>query len=99
MVGMEFEWDNEKALENLRKHGVSFEQATQAFLDPLGIEWIDESEDYGEERSVLLAMAGTALLVIVHTDRSLDPNTQRIRLISARRATRDEEDYYYRENG
>ena len=96
---MEFEWDNRKALDNLRKHGVSFEQATQAFLDPLGIEWIDESEDYGEERSVLLAMAGQILIVLVHTDRSPDAQTQRIRLISARRATRDEEDYYYRENG
>jgi uncharacterized DUF497 family protein len=94
-----FEWDNNKARENLRKHGVSFEQATQAFRDTLGIEWIDESEDYGEERAILLAMAGDRLLVVVHSERSNEGEVRRIRLISARRATKDEEDYYYRENG
>lgn len=96
---MEFEWDEDKAASNLRDHGVSFEQATQAFRDPHGIEWLDDREDYGEERSILLAMGQNALLIVVHKDRSPDPDRPRIRLISARRATRDEEDYYYRENG
>ena len=96
---IEFEWNEDKARENLRKHGVSFEQATQAFRDPLGVEWIDNSEAYGEERSILLGLASNGLLMVVHTDRSQDNDIQRIRLISARRATRDEEDFYYRENG
>lgn len=96
---MEFEWDADKAQENLRKHGVSFEQATKAFLDPFGIEWIDDREDYGEERTILLGMVGVGLLLVIHTDRSQSEDDRRIRLISARRATRDEEDYYYRENG
>ncbi|MGH6951378.1 MAG: BrnT family toxin [Vitreimonas sp.] len=96
---VEFEWDERKARDNLRKHGVSFEQATQAFRDVRGLEWIDESEDYGEERSILLGMTGDGLLMVVHADRSIDESVQRIRLISARQATRDEEDYYYRENG
>jgi len=96
---LEFEWDDEKARQNLRKHGVSFEQATQAFRDPLGIEWIDEGQDYGEERTILLGVAGNGLLFVIHTDRSLGPDIQRIRLISARRATRNEQDFYYRENG
>ena len=96
---LEFEWDDEKARRNLRKHGVSFEQATQAFRDPLGIEWIDDSQDYGEERAILLGMASNGLLMVVHTDRSTGLDSQRIRLISARRATRDEQDFYYRENG
>ena len=96
---IEFEWNEDKARENFRKHGVSFEQATQAFRDTLAIEWIDDSEDYGEERSILLGLASYALLMVVHTDRSHDDDIQRIRLISARRATRDEEDFYYRENG
>jgi len=95
---IEFEWNEHKARENLRKHGVSFEQATQAFRDPLGLEWIDDSEA-GEERSVLLGLTSNGLLMVVHTDRSTDDDIQRIRLISARRATRDEEDIYYRENG
>jgi len=96
---IEFEWDEEKARQNLRKHGVSFEQATQAFRDPIGIEWMDDSENYGEERAILLGMAGNGLLMVVHTDRSYRADPQRIRLISARRAIRDEQDFYYRENG
>lgn len=96
---IEFEWDARKAQQNLRKHGISFEQATQAFRDPLGLEWIDESDDYDEERSILLGMGRDGLLIVVHADRSVEENVRKIRLISARRATRDEEDYYYRENG
>ena len=61
---VEFEWDDDKASKNLREHGVSFEQATQAFRDPLGIEWLDEREDYGEERSILLGMAQNELLFV-----------------------------------
>jgi uncharacterized DUF497 family protein len=91
-----FEWADEKARQNLRKHGVSFEQATQTFRDPMGIECMDDSENYGEERAI---MAGNGLLMVVHTDRSYGADPQRIRLISARRATRDEQDCYYRENG
>ncbi|MBI1360486.1 MAG: BrnT family toxin [Alphaproteobacteria bacterium] len=91
---IEFEWDDGKAFENLRKHGVSFELAAKAFRDPLGVEWIDQREDYGEERTILLGMADGTILVVVYTERD-----ERIRLISARKALRDEKDIYYRENG
>ena len=91
---IEFEWDNVKARDNLLKHGVSFEFAAKAFRDPFGIEWIDEREDYGEVRTVLLGMADGTILVVVYTERET-----RIRLISARRATKNEQDTYYRENG
>ncbi len=91
---IEFEWDEAKADDNLRKHGVSFEFAATAFRDPFGIEWIDEREAYGEVRTILLGMADGTVLVVVYTERE-----SRIRLISARRATRYEQDRYYRENG
>ncbi|MFM1961065.1 MAG: hypothetical protein RL588_2582 [Pseudomonadota bacterium] len=91
---MEFEWDGAKADDNLRKHGVSFEFAATAFRDPFGIEWIDDREAYGEVRTILLGMADGTVLVVVYTERE-----SRIRLISARRATRYEQDRYYRENG
>jgi len=91
---IEFEWDDEKAFENLRKHGVRFELAAKAFKDPLAVEWIDQREDYGEERTILLGMADGTILVVIYTERD-----ERIRLISARRALRDEKDIYYRENG
>lgn len=85
---LEFEWDTEKAAENLRKHGVSFELATLAFRDPFGVEWIDNREEYGEERTILLGMADGTILVVVYTERG-----ERLRLISARRATRHEQDF------
>jgi hypothetical protein len=90
---LEFEWDEIKAAENVRHHGVSFAQAALAFRDLFAVEWIDLREAYGEERIILLGMTGNLLLTVVYTERA-----GRIRMISARRATRNEEDLYYREN-
>src|SRR5437899_9166180 len=62
-MSLDFEWDDEKAARNIRDHeGVTFEQAAAAFSDPFAVEWIDEREEYGEERSVLLGMTGGQLL-------------------------------------
>ena len=90
---MEFEWDETKAAENVRIHAVSFAHAALAFHDPFAVEWIDVREEYGEERIILLGMTGSQLLNVVYTERG-----ERIRIISARRATRSEQDLYYREN-
>ena len=89
-----FEWDDEKAASNIRDHdGVTFEQAAAAFSDKFAVAWIDEREDYGEERSVLLGMTGGQLLYVAYTERG-----DNIRIISARRATRHEQDIYFRQN-
>jgi hypothetical protein len=93
MMGLDFEWDDFKAAENLRIHGVSFALAALAFRDPFAVEWIDRREDYGEERIILLGMAGHHVLTVVYTERA-----ERIRIISARRATKNEQDLYYRQN-
>ena len=62
-----FEWDPNKTKSNVRKHGVSFEQATEVFLDPLQINLRDES-DIAEERWVTLGQTSiNKLLVVVHT--------------------------------
>jgi len=53
-----FEWDDVKAAANWRDHGVSFEQAARACLDPFAVELIDDRADYGEERVNLLGMCG-----------------------------------------
>ena len=50
MTRDDFEWDATKAAENYAKHGVSFEQAREAFDDPFGIDFADDREDYGAER-------------------------------------------------
>jgi uncharacterized DUF497 family protein len=93
MQGARFEWDDEKAARNLRDHWVSFEQAVYACRDPFAVEWLDTSEDYGEERWSLLGLYGRGVLYVAYTQRG-----DNIRIISARRAERHEQDRYYRQN-
>jgi len=90
-----FEWDGSKASTNWRRHGVSFELAMTVFRDPFAVERFDDREEYGEQRFVLIGMAeGQILLFVAYTERE-----ERIRIISARRATQNEEDDYFRQNG
>jgi uncharacterized DUF497 family protein len=87
---MEIEWDLEKATSNLQKHGVSFEEASTALLDPLALAQEDATSE-GEPRWVLIGMSARArLLTVIYTLR----RPERIRLISARKATRKEANYY-----
>lgn len=81
-----FEWDPAKALDNERKHGVSFDEAKTAFADASSLTIHDPEHSDPEERYVLLGMsAGGRLLVVVHVERG-----DNIRLISARTADRRE---------
>ncbi|MFH1219519.1 MAG: BrnT family toxin [Candidatus Eisenbacteria bacterium] len=90
-----FEWDPRKAAANLRKHGVSFEGAAQVFLDPLSLSLYDRQHSRGEDRWITLGKNGSnRLLVVVHTFRQMAKNDSRIRVISARRATRREARQY-----
>ena len=87
---MEIEWDLEKATSNLQKHGVTFEEASTALLDPLALAQEDAASE-GEPRWVLIGMSARArLLTVIYTLR----RPERIRLISARKATRKEANYY-----
>jgi uncharacterized DUF497 family protein len=72
---------------------VSFAQAAAAFRDPFAVEWIDSRQDYGEQRIILLGMTADDVLTVVYTERD-----ERIRIISARKATRYEQETYFREN-
>lgn len=92
-MGVRFEWDEAKAAENHAKHGVSFERSTEVFNDPFAIERLDDREDYREDRFILIGMAGGVVLTVVYTERN-----GRIRIISARQATRQEQDDYFTEN-
>jgi len=100
--GVRFEWDEAKGLSNLRKHGVSFEEASQVFLDPLHVSVQDRVED-GEPRWQTLGLVGgLILLTMAHTVREeFGDGTliEVIRIISARRATRKERRRYEDENG
>ncbi len=88
---MDYEWDDAKAAANLAKHGVDFVDAIGALADPNRIEDIDDSVDYGEERTRTIGMTRDNILFVVTTMR--DKNLCRI--ISARKATRHEQNRYY----
>lgn len=90
---LDFEWDDPKAAGNVCNHGVSFAQAALAFRDLFAVEWIDLRGDYGEERIILLGMVASHMLNMVYTEPE-----ERIRIISARWATKNEQDIYYRQN-
>ena len=89
-VGYEFEWDSEKAAANARKHGVSFEEATTVFGDPLAMNKPDPDHSEGEERFILLGRSDRyRLLVVAYAERS-----PRTRLFSARLAAKRERKQY-----
>ena len=86
-MALRFSWDPRKAAANLRKHGVSFEEASTAFGDPLSLTIPDPDHSGSEERQILLGQsAAQRLLVVVHVERHGDE----LRIISARPATRRE---------
>ena len=84
-----FEWDEEKNRINKRKHHVSFETAEKVFSDEHRIEWFDEKHSDEEDRYITLGMVNEVLHV-VYTERDIA-----IRLISARRANKEERRIYY----
>ena len=85
-----FEWDEEKAEENLRKHAVSFDESRSVFGDLLSLTVKDHLHSDGERRYVVIGRSESdRLLVVCYTERSSN-----IRLISSRRATRAERKTY-----
>ena len=88
-----FEWRDAKAVENFRDHGVTFDKAAKAFSDPFAIEWIVKARLTAIERWNMLGMCEGVILHVTYTERG-----ERIRIISARRAERHEQDNYHRQN-
>jgi uncharacterized DUF497 family protein len=87
---MEFEWDQSKAVSNLKKHGVSFEEAKTVFDNPLAVIFDDEDHSIGEQREIIIGHSRqNRLLLIAFTERSGN-----VRIISARLATRQEREDY-----
>ena len=87
---MEFDWDTPKAEANIQKHGVSFDEAASVFLDQLAVSGQDPDHSVGESRYITFGMSSLGrILSVSHTYRSGD-----IRIISARRVTRNERKLY-----
>lgn len=91
MIEYDFEWDVNNASENKRKHGVSFDQASRIFLDPLALTVYDETHSEYEERwnSLGLGTKGLLLVVVAYTFQWIGSSRARVRIISARVATKD----------
>ena len=89
-MGYIFEWDQSKAAANARKHDVTFDEASTVFGDPLNLLMSDPDHSLDEERYLLLGMSNRRRLLIV----AFSERPPRTRLISARRATREERRQY-----
>ena len=87
-----FSWNQAKAKSNLKKHGVSFEEAQSVFYDDLAVQFYDEDSS-DEERFLLLGMSNDSrILMVVHCERGEDGDE--LRIISARKATKNEQQHY-----
>jgi uncharacterized DUF497 family protein len=87
-----FEWDDQKALENVKKHGVTFGEATEVFYDPNALEDYDLGHSGGEARFVIIGMSSRRLLYVIYAERVADL----VRIISARKAGHIQEEIYER---
>ncbi len=90
---LKFEWNESKAADNYAKHGVSFDMAKRVFKDPFAAEFVDDRQDYGEDRFVIISSADGQVLYVAYTERK-----DVFRIISARRATEHEQEIYFEQS-
>ena len=89
---IKFEWDESKAVANLKKHQISFEDAKSVFFDDFGVQFFDEAHSFDEDRFLMLGRSAEAkLLIVCHCERE---HGAVIRIISARKATKRESAFY-----
>jgi len=89
-MALRFEWDSKKALSNRRRHGITFEEASTIFGDPLSSTIHEPAHSIGEDRFISVGTSvNDKLIVVVHADRD-----DIIRIISARKATKNERRQY-----
>jgi uncharacterized DUF497 family protein len=92
---MKFEWDTEKEKINIQKHGITFEQASYVFADPFALNKHDDEHSCEEDRWILLGKSlNEIILVVVHTFRDDDDDLELVRIISARKAIKREQQAY-----
>jgi hypothetical protein len=92
MDALKFQWDDTKAEENIIKHGISFDEASSVFYDPFAAQFYDDENSEWEDRFLMLGISSNLnLLMICHCFRESDSI---IRIISARKATKNESKFY-----
>ncbi len=91
---MKFEWDTTKEKNNIKKHGITFEQASYVFADPNALNKYDNEHSENEDRWILLGkLLNGTILIVVHTFKVID-GIELVRIISVRRATKREKQAY-----
>ena len=89
---IKFEWNAAKGISNKKKHGISFEEAQSVFYDEFAVQFFHEESSSSEDRFLMLGFSDEArLLIVCHCERD-QGNT--VRIISARKATKNESHYY-----
>ena len=90
-----FEWDEKKAKSNFQKHHIHFDEGKTIFSDPLLLTYPDESHSYKEERFISLGYSyQNRILLAVHTEHQETENSVIVRIISCRKATHSEREFY-----
>lgn len=88
-----FQWDDAKAALNFARHGATFEAAREVFNDPFALDWLDESQNYSEDRFAVIGMSEARLLFVAYTMRG-----ENVRIVSARLAEPFERRRYHEES-
>jgi len=91
---VQFEWSEEKNRLNIKKHGISFEEAKEVFLDPLHISKLDHRFDYFEERWITVGATREDKILVVANIFFNENGEEIIRIISARKANQKERRFY-----
>ena len=94
---IKFQWNETKAVANFKKHKVSFEEARSVFYDEFAIQFFDDENSDSEDRFILLGLSSESrILVVCHCERSVveKDKSETIRIISARKATKNERSFY-----
>ena len=95
MESERFGWDDWKAVRNLVKHGVDFEEASTVFDDELMLDWADTEHSWDEPRSIVVGCSiQSRILLVVYAERVRNDGLERYRIVSARKATPAERTVY-----
>jgi hypothetical protein len=90
---IKFEWDKKKESTNIKKHGISFEEASSVFYDDFAVQFYDDSHsELEEDRFLMLGMSNKAKMLMICYCERLSGNV--LRIISARKATKNEQKFY-----
>jgi len=91
---LKFEWDENKNVKNIKKHKVSFEEATMVFSDLRRYEIFDKKHSLIEKRWIVIGLAGIKILRVIFTERN-----EKIRIITAKKADKNDMEVYFYGNG